>query len=100
MASEYDVPGLFEFLHQTPEQGLRKILVDNKTFTDAHFNLLKKISSNCDVAKFTEHFEKKDFPKLKFSPAEQKVKEKFWDDCVAICKSRGILNPAQKTSAA
>ena len=37
--SQYDIPGLYDFLHQTPEQGLRKMLVDNKTFTEPHFNL-------------------------------------------------------------
>lgn len=100
MSSEYDVPGLYQFLQHTPEQGLRKMLVDNKTFTDAHFNLMIKIVRGCDEAKFCEHFEKKDFPKLKFGPAETKIKEKFWDDCVAIAKSRGILNPADKKHAA
>jgi hypothetical protein len=97
--SQYDVPSLYQFLVQTPEQGLRKILVDNKSFTDGHFNMMMKIVRACDEAKFTEHFEKTDFPKIKFGPAEVKIKEKFWPDAVAVWKSRGLLNPAQKTAA-
>jgi hypothetical protein len=97
--SQYDVPSLYQFIIQTPEQGLRKMLVDNKTFTEVHFNLMVKVARACDEAKFTEHFEKCDFPKVKMGPAEMKIKEKFWADCVTVCKSRGLLNPAQKAAA-
>jgi len=91
--SQYDVAGLFQFLSQTPEQGLRKMLVDQKPITDAHFNLLLKIVRAGSESQFCEHFEKKDFPKIKMGPAEQKVKDKFWEDCITACKSRGILQP-------
>lgn len=97
--SQYDVPSLYQFLLHTPEQGLRKMLIDNKTFSDAHFNLMLKIVRSCDEGQFTQHFEKCDFPKIKMGPAEMKVKEKFWADCVDVCKSRGLLNPAQKAAA-
>lgn len=97
--SQYDVPSLYQFIIQTPEQGLRKMLVDNKSFTDVHFNMMMKIARACDEAKFTEHFDKADFPKIKMGPAELKLKDKFWGDCIAIFKSRGLLNPAQKAAA-
>jgi hypothetical protein len=42
---------------------------------------------------FMTHFEKQDFPKVKMSPAEQKVKEKFWSDCLTTLKARGLLTP-------
>ncbi len=98
--SQYDIPGLYDFLHQTPEQGLRKMLVDNKTFSEPHFNLMIKIMRACNQEQFTAHFEKSDFPKIKFGPAETKLKEKFWADCVAIWKSRGLLNPGLPQKAA
>jgi hypothetical protein len=97
---QYDVPGLFDFLTNTPENGLRKMLVDNKVFTDVHFSLLIKVIRASDSAKFCEHVEKTDFPKIKFGPAEIKLKEKFWNDCFTYISSKGLLNPAQKKNAA
>ena len=97
--SQYDLNSLHEFLLHTPEQGLRKMLVDQKPFTEVHFNLLMKIVKNCSLEQFSEHFEKGDFPKIKMGPAEQKIKELFWKDCVTCLNSRGLLSPAQKTAA-
>ncbi len=97
---QYDVPGLFDFLTNTPETGLRKMLVDNKTFTDVHFSLMMKVVRTCDETKFCEHTEKTDFPKVKFGAAEIKLKEKFWNDCFTCLSSKGLLNPAQKKHAA
>lgn len=97
--SQYDIPSLYQFLLHTPEQGLRKMLVDNKPFSESHFNLLMKVVKNCNETSFGEHFEKNDFPKVKMGPAEQKLKEKFWTDCVSCFSSRGLLTPAQKVAA-
>lgn len=97
--SQYDVASVYQFLLHTPEQGLRKMLVDNKPFSDVHFNLMLKIIRGCDEAAFTQHFEKCDFPKVKMGPAEMKIKEKFWADCVSCLNSRGLLSPAQKAAA-
>lgn len=98
--SQYDVPNLYNFLHQTPEAGLRKMLVDNKPFTEVHFNLMMKIVRACNETQFTEHFEKQDYPKNKFSPNEVKLKEKFWADAITCWNSRGLLTPAVATKAA
>lgn len=98
--SQYDTSSLHEFLLHTPEQGLRKMLVDSKPVTDVHFSMLLKIVRNCDAATFGKHFEAKDFPKIKFGPAETKIKEKFWDECVTCFNSRGLLSPATNKSAA
>lgn len=97
--SQYDVSSLYDFLQHTPEQGLRKMLVDNKPFTEPHFNLLIKIVRGCDGPTFAQHFEKADFPKIKMGPAETKIKEKFWGDCIACFNSRGLLSPATKAAA-
>ena len=97
--SQYDVAGLYQFLLHTPEQGLRKMLVDGKPFTEVHFNMMLKVVRGCDEAAFISHFEKCDFPKLKFSPNEIKLKDKFWPDCVTCFNSRGLLAPALKQAA-
>jgi hypothetical protein len=96
--SQYDLKSLYEFIIQTPEQGLRKVLVDGKTMTDVHCNLLLKIARACSEADFSGHFEKKDYPKIKYGPAEMKIKEKFWDDCTTVLTARGLLAPASKAA--
>lgn len=97
--SQYDYAGLHQFLLHTPEQGLRKMLVDQKSFTDVHFNLMLKIVRGCSEADFSLHAEKGDFPKVKMGPAETKIKEKFWGDLTTVCNTRGLLSPAQKAAA-
>lgn len=92
--SQYDLNSLYDFLKQTPEQGLKKMLVDNKPMTDTHLNLILKIVRSCKPEEFAGHFEKEDFPKIKMGPAEQKIKEKFWKECVQAFNSRGLLSPA------
>lgn len=97
--SQYDFAGLYQFLLHTPEQGLRKILVDQKSFTDVHFNLMLKVVRGCPEAEFCAHAEKQDFPKVKMNANDQKLKEKFWNDLFTVCKARGLLAPAQKQAA-
>ncbi|MEZ0391295.1 MAG: hypothetical protein ACAH59_03705 [Pseudobdellovibrionaceae bacterium] len=92
--SQYDLGSLYDFLLHTPEQGLRKMLVDGKPMTEVHLNLLLKVVRGCKYEEFTGYFEKGEFPKLKFGPAENKIKEKFWKDCIQSFNSRGLLNPA------
>jgi len=92
--SQFDYAGFHQFVTQTPEQGLRKMLVDGKPFSDSHLSLLLKIARGCSEADFVQHCEKKDFPKVKMGPAEQKIKDKFWDDCEKACSARGILQPS------
>jgi hypothetical protein len=98
--SQYDVKGLYQFLAHTPEQGLRKMLVDNKPMTDTHFAMLMKVTRASDESRFCEHFEKSDFPKVKYGPAELKLKDKFWQDCTVTFKNRGILQPTTEIKAA
>lgn len=92
--SQYDMQSIYDFLLHTPEQGLRKMLVDGKPMTEVHFNLLMKIVRNTKLDDFSNHFEKEDFPKIKLGPAEQKLKEKFWKECVTALNARGLLGPA------
>jgi hypothetical protein len=98
--STYDTKALYEFISGTPEQGLRKMLVDGKPMTDVHFQLLLKVVRSVDEVTFSSHFEKTDFPKIKMGPAEQKIRDKFWGDCVQTFKARGLLSPASAPKAA
>lgn len=91
--SQYDTNTLYEFLAHTPEGGLRKMLVDKVKMTDVHFNLLMKVVRACQPEQFGIHFDKKDFPKIRLGPAEDKLKEKFWSDCMSVFIERGILQP-------
>jgi len=96
--SQYNLPSVYQFLLHTPEQGLRKILVEPKGLTDIHFSLLIKIVRNCPEATFCDHFDKGTFPKIKMSPNETKLKEKFWQDLTQTLNQRGLLNPADKAA--
>jgi hypothetical protein len=98
--SQFDTKGLHEFLLHTPEGGLRKMLVDKNPMTDVHFNLLMKIVKTCNGDEFSEHYDKRSFPKVRLGPAESKIKEKFWDECEKACVSRGILQPSGTPKAA
>jgi len=91
--SLYDTQSLYDFLAHTPESGLRKMLVDKTNMTDVHFNLLIKIVKSGPPEQFVEHFDKQDFPRIRMGPAEMKIKEKFWDNCVTTLLERGILQP-------
>jgi len=94
--SQYDYEGLFQFLLQTPEKGLRQMLVDQKTFTEVHFQLLMKIVKNSQESTFVAHIEKSDYPRIRFSPGEEKIKEKFWKESHAWFLQRGILSTTTK----
>jgi hypothetical protein len=101
MSVSFDTSSLFSFLTDTPESGLKKMLVDGKPMTDIHFNLLMKFVRNTNSGDFKTHCEAGTLPSLKLSPAEHKIKEAFWKDCVKTFESRGLLQPAvpQKTAA-
>ena len=92
--TQYDLPGLYQFLAHTPEGGLRKMFVDGKPMTDLHFQLLMKFVKNTSEEEFCHHLEAGSWPKIKLSPAEMKIRESFWKDCFQTFQSRGILNPA------
>jgi len=75
------------------------MLIDRKRMTDVHANLLFKVVKGSTPEQFGEYFDKKTFPKIRMSPNEDKLKEKFWDDVVSVLLERGILQPAQAAAA-
>lgn len=93
-----DYASLYQFLAHTPEGGLRKMLVDPASFNDVHFGLLLKVVRAGDEAAFIQCIEKSEFPKVKFSPNELKIKESFWASAIKVFQSRGLLGPAQKVA--
>lgn len=92
--SQYDTYSLYDFLVHTPEGGLRKILIDNQHMTPLHLSLLLKVVKGSSPEEFADYFNNQSLPKIRMSPAESKLREKFWGDCLAVFESRGLLQPA------
>ncbi len=95
----YDIEGLFQFLSETPEKGLRKMLIDG-SYTEMHFNILMKVVRSCTQEEFCKAYETGDFPKMRFNDKELKIKEKFWKESQICFLQRGILSPVKKVIAA
>ncbi len=98
MNSNYDANLLYQFLVQTPESALRKILVDQK-FTQNHFSMMMKIIRASNEEQFCAHFYNSDYPKSKFTASEIGLKETFWQGCVQALNQHGLLSAAQKIAA-
>lgn len=97
MSSIYDGNLLFQFLTNTPEGALRKMLISGP-FTDVHFNMLMKFVRGGEND-FCDHFYNGTFPKLKYNAKEIVLKEKFWELCTQALNQHGLLSPAQKAAA-
>lgn len=100
MSANYDIANLYQFLTQTPEGGLRKMLVDGKPMTEIHFNLMMKVVKHGDEKEFANFCESGNFPAIRLSPKEQTLKETFWNDCLKTFGARGLLQPGGSKSAA
>lgn len=96
--SQYDPNEMHDFLSMTPEKGLRQIMVDNKSFTNDHFSMMLKVVRNGNKETFCEHYTKNDFPKIKFSPNETKIKESFWATLTTCLSQKGIIQPMVKAA--
>jgi len=94
----YDTSSLHEFLSHTPEKGLRKMLIDGQSLTELHFNLLLKVVRATSAEAFQDHFTNGDFPRIRFSPAEERLKERFWNSCAATLSERGLLSAVAKVA--
>lgn len=98
MNSSYDANLVYQFLVQTPESALRKMLIDAK-FTPDHFNMLVKIFRSGNEDQFCSHFYESTYPKAKFNAKEIQLKETFWNTCISCLNQHGLLSPAQKVAA-
>ena len=99
-ATNYDANLLHQFLTQTPESALRKMLVNPK-FPDPNFNMMMKIIRAGNEEQFCKHFLEGTFPKAKFNAGEIVLKETFWNTCINVLNTQGLLTPAnpQKVAA-
>lgn len=100
MSLTFDVENLYQFLTQTPEGGLRKMLVDGKPMTEGHFNLMMKVVRHGGLTEFSRFCETGVFPPVRTNAKEQALKETFWNDCLKTFKDRGLLQPATAAKAA
>jgi hypothetical protein len=100
MSVNFDIPNLYQFLTQTPEGGLRKMLVDGKPMTEVHFNMMMKVIRHGAEADFVKFCESGTFPPVRLNPKESALKETFWNDCLKTFGARGLLQPGGSTKAA
>ncbi|NUM59515.1 MAG: hypothetical protein HUU56_12830 [Bdellovibrionaceae bacterium] len=96
--SQYDANEIFDFLSQTPEKGLRQLMLDPKKFTEVHFNMLLKIIRTTKKDSFVDFYNKNEFPKIKFNPNEVALKEGFWQACSQTLAAKGIISPVVKAA--
>jgi len=96
----YDqLSSLYDFLLHTGEGNLKKMLVDDN-LSEHHLRLLLKIVKTSSEDQFIDYLESFDFPKVKFSPNENKIREVFWQDCLVTFESRGLLSKAAASAPA
>ncbi len=100
MAVNFDISNLYQFLTQTPENGLKKMLVDGKPMTETHFNIMMKIVKHGGEADFIKFCESGTLPPVRLNPKEQVLKETFWNDCLKTFGARGLLQPGGVTKVA
>ncbi len=98
MNLKYDANLAHQFLNQTPESALRKMLI-NTQFTQNHFNLLLKMVKVSSENDFCNFFYNSSFPKIRFSASEIAIKENFWNITINSLNQNGLLQPAQKMAA-
>lgn len=98
MNTNYDANLVYQFLTQTPESALKKMLV-GPTFNDVHFSMLMKVVRHSNEDQFCDHFYNSTYPKAKFSANEINSKEIFWSNCINTLNQHGLLSPAQKAAA-
>ncbi|MCB0351714.1 MAG: hypothetical protein KDD38_11060 [Bdellovibrionales bacterium] len=92
-----EVMSVCNFLKQTPEGSLRKMLVDAK-LTDAHFRLLMKLAKGGSEEDFIEAFQNESMGKLRLNAKEMPLKEVLWGVCKAKLVTLGLL-PARAEAA-
>lgn len=92
-ATNYDASLLHQFLTQTPESALRKMLINPK-FPEPNFNMMFKILRAGNEEQFCKHFYEGTFPKAKFNAGEIVLKETFWNTCINALNTQGLLTPA------
>lgn len=90
MYSKDEIVGVHDYVLQTPEGPLRKMLVSPK-FTENHFRMALKIARGCSADEFATHWEASTFPKVKWGNAELPLRESFWKEFAIVCAGMGLV---------
>lgn len=98
MFAESDIVSVYQFLKDTPEGPLRKMMVGGE-MTENHFRLLMKVVRGCSQTEFVECMNSESLPKIRLAPAEVPMKETIWPICTRKWSSLGLLGaPAAKAA--
>lgn len=97
MFNEADIKTVYNFLKDTPEGPLKKMLV-GPDLTEVHLRLMLKIVRGCSEGEFVEVFNNEAMPKIRLNPAETALKEKFWPACKQKLQTVGLLTQAAKAA--
>ena len=92
MALRDDLVTVYSFLTGTGESNLRKMFVDGKGMTEAHFRMLMRIVKGSNEEQFCNLVAKNEIPRIKLSAQEIALKENFWNICVKTLESRGLVS--------
>jgi hypothetical protein len=96
MHSPDEIKSVCDFLKNTPEGPLRKMLIGGE-LTEGHFRLLMKLAKGGAEADFVDAFTKEDMGKLHLSQKEAPLKDTFWAICKKKLMSLGLL-PVEKAA--
>lgn len=99
MHAESDIKSVYNFLKDTPEGPLRKMMVGGD-MADVHFRVMMKIAKGCSEAEFLEHFNAESMPKIRLAANEMTLKETLWPIAKRKWMELGLLGPAQESKAA
>lgn len=98
MYSESDIVSVYNFLKDTPEGPLKKMLVGGE-MTDPHLRMLLKMVRGCSEGEFVEAFNAESIPKVRLNPNEYPMKETIWPICKRKLQSVGLLGAEVKQAA-
>ncbi len=98
MYSNDDISSVYSYLVHTPEGPLRKTLIDG-SMSDTHVRLLAKLAKGAPESEFIDCFNSENFGSLRLSPAENVIRESFWQVSKLRLEALGLL-PSQMAQAA
>jgi hypothetical protein len=96
MHSESDISSVYDYLKDTPESALRKMMVAND-FNENYFRVLMKIVRACSQAEFIQVMNSETIPKVRLTPGEVPLKEHVWPLAKKKLTTLGLLGPEMKS---
>ena len=90
MYAETELRSLQEFLRQTAEGNLKKMMVGGP-MTETHLRILLKVARAGSPDEFVGWAQGEGFPKVKFSAPEQALRETFWPVALDACDRLGLI---------